>query len=268
MTLPISPEILDFYAEGREDERLPSRPSLELIRTRLLLERYLPPAPARVLDVGGGSGVHASWLASRGYDVHLVDPAPLHVEQAAARGGFRVSLGDARELAATDSSYDIVLLLGPLYHLVDRDDRLRALREAHRVTRSGGVVIAVAISRYASTYDGYFRDFVDEPGFPETMLADLATGQHRNPRRNSERFTTAYFHDCDGFHGEIVEAGLGIDALVPIEGVLHWAPGMRDRLADPAQLSVVLAVLAAMETDPSTTGATAHMLASCRVVKV
>ena len=265
--MTISPEILDFYAEGREDERLTSRPSLELIRTRLLLERYLPAAPSRVLDVGGGSGVHASWLADRGYDVHLVDPVPLHVQQATARGGFRVSLGDARALTDADSSYDIVLLLGPLYHLVDREDRLRALREARRVTRDGGVVIGVAISRYASTYDGYFRDFVDEPGFPQTMLADLATGQHRNPHSDVEQFTTAYFHDCDGFRSEIIEAGLDIEALVPIEGILHWAPGVRERLTDPAQLAVILGVVATMETDAATTGATAHMLAACRVMK-
>lgn len=96
--MDIRPEILDFYAQGQEDERLTSRPSLELIRTRVLLDRYLLAAPGRVLDVGGGSGVHASWLTDKGYDVHLIDPAPLHVEQASARGGFRACIGDAREL--------------------------------------------------------------------------------------------------------------------------------------------------------------------------
>jgi ubiquinone/menaquinone biosynthesis C-methylase UbiE len=265
--MDISPEILDFYAQGHEHERLTSRPSLELIRTRVLLDRYLPGAPGRVLDVGGGSGVHASWLAEKGYDVHLIDPAPLHVEQASTRGGFRASIGDARDLQEPDSSYDIVLLLGPLYHLVDRNDRLRALREAHRVTRSGGIVIVVAISRYASTFDGYFRNYVDEQGFPAHMLEDLTTGQHRNPGGHVERFTTAYFHDTDDFRAEMTETGLRVDALVPIEGVLHWAPMIRQRVADPAQLPVVLAALAAMETDPAMTGATAHLLAACGVAK-
>src|ERR1017187_5019666 len=97
------------YAEGREGERLTSRPSLELLRTQVLLERFLPPPPARVLDVGGAGGGDTSWLAGRGYQVHLVDPVPLHIEQAAAAGGFSAGLGDARDLAEADSSYDAVL---------------------------------------------------------------------------------------------------------------------------------------------------------------
>ncbi|HEY6785838.1 MAG TPA: methyltransferase domain-containing protein, partial [Trebonia sp.] len=76
--MEIESEVLAHYAEGREHGRLTSRQSLELLRTRVLLERFLPAAPARVLDVGGGSGVYASWLADRGYQVRLIDPVPLH----------------------------------------------------------------------------------------------------------------------------------------------------------------------------------------------
>ncbi len=97
--------------------------TLEFLRTQILLRRYLPAPPAQVLDVGGGSGVYASWLAGLGYQVHLVDPVPLHREQAARLGGFAVSAGDARDLAQADASADAVLLLGPLYHLTSRADR-------------------------------------------------------------------------------------------------------------------------------------------------
>ncbi len=85
--------------------------------------------------------------------MHLVDPVPLHVEQAGAASAraerplATVLQGDARALPHDDASADAVLLLGPLYHLVERDDRLTALREARRVLRPGGVVVAAAISR-------------------------------------------------------------------------------------------------------------------------
>src|SRR5207248_10085517 len=91
---------------------------LEFARTKELLRRYLPPAPARVLDVGGGPGVYAAWLADAGYDVKLVDLLLLHVEHARelAAGRFAAEEGDARSLSELDESYDVVLLLGPLYH--------------------------------------------------------------------------------------------------------------------------------------------------------
>jgi SAM-dependent methyltransferase len=257
----IDAEVLAHYAEGRERGRLTSGQSLELLRTRVLLERFLPAAPARVLDVGGGSGVYASWLADRGYQVRLIDPVPLHREQAATDGRFSVAAGDARSLAEGDDSYDAVLLLGPLYHLTERADRMRALAEARRVARPGGIVAAAVISRYASTFDGFFRGFIDKPGFPAVMAAGLTTGQHRNPDADPELFTTAYFHDATGIASEMTGSGLHLQALLPIEGPLHWVPGIQDRLSDPGQRQLILDTLAAMEDDPAIAAATAHLLA-------
>ncbi len=141
----LDPLILAFYRDRyREDERLTAsgHGRLEFLRTRELLGRHLPPPPARVLDVGGGTGVHARWLAAEGYRVHVADPVPSHVEQAARHPGVSASLGDARALDASDDSVDATLLLGPLYHLTDAGDRARARREAVRVTRPGGIVAA------------------------------------------------------------------------------------------------------------------------------
>jgi len=67
----MDPDVLAYYGQGLERERLTGAPSLERLRTQVLLERYLPAPPARVLDVGGAAGVYASWLATRGYDAHL-----------------------------------------------------------------------------------------------------------------------------------------------------------------------------------------------------
>jgi hypothetical protein len=90
---------------------------------------------------------------------------------------------------------------------------------------------------------------------------DLKTGQHRNPGSEPAFFTTAYFHYAAGIASEIADSGLRLHDLLPVEGPLHWAPAIRDRLSDPAQRQLILDTLAAMEHDPAVAGATAHLLA-------
>lgn len=257
MELPA--EIRDFYDQGLERDRL-AGPSLEKLRTQVLLARHLPEPPARILDVGGGGGVYATWLVAGGHEVHLVDPVPLHVEQARA-AGLSADLGDARQLAQDDASYDAVLLLGPLYHLVERADRVRALSEAARVTRPDGLVAAAAISRYASLLDGYYRAYVDRPGFVPLLEETLRSGNHRNPDAVPRHFTTAYFHRPEELAGELGAAGLRVDAVLPIEGPFHWAPGMAERLADAGERDQLLDLLARIEDDPALTAASPHLLA-------
>ncbi len=156
-------KMLEHYDLVNEAERLSAGiGELERLRTQDVLAQHLAKAPARILDVGGAAGVHALWLAKQGYEVHLSDPVPKHVEEAkeASRAQARFpiascTVGDARKIEQKDSSADGVLLLGPLYHLTERADRLKALREAHRVMRSGGRVFVAAISRFASFMDGF-----------------------------------------------------------------------------------------------------------------
>lgn len=79
----ISKEALQHYEtieEARRLERINSQ--IERVRTQELLQRYLPPPPAVILDVGGAAGAYAFWLAEMGYVVHLIDAVPHHIEQA------------------------------------------------------------------------------------------------------------------------------------------------------------------------------------------
>jgi SAM-dependent methyltransferase len=152
------------YERGLERDRLSStgRGQLEFERTAEIVGRRLPDAPAVVADIGGGPGRYALWLASLGYLVEHRDLMPLHVGQlkadAAGLPGVRTAVGDARDIDLPDASADAVLLLGPLYHLVDRQDRVRALSECARVVRPGGPVFAAAISRWAVRIDGMLRE--------------------------------------------------------------------------------------------------------------
>lgn len=263
MRLPT--EILDHYALGEERDRLSSpHGRLERLRTQDVLVRHLPPAPARILDVGGGPGVYAGWLAGLGYAVDLVDPVTLHVEQAAALAGVRAALGDARALAADDASYDAVLALGPLYHLPERADRLQAWREFGRVVVPGGLVVGAAIGRYAAWNDGLRKNWLGRAEFARVVDGGLRDGRHRNDDGRSDLFTTAYFHRPTELAEEMAEAGLDQVAVLGVE-LTGWLVGALDELlAGPSEVQALLDWLRPLESEPSLLGASSHLLALAR----
>ena len=261
-------EIEAHYLEGREARRLrEGAGELEFVRTMAILARELPPPPAVVLDVGGAAGVYAIPLAARGYRVSLIDPVALHVEQAreaAAAAGVEFAAavqGDARNLPQAEASADVVLLLGPLYHLTERGDRLAALREAKRVLRPGGVVVAAGISRFASLIDGVASGYFADPAFRDIIAADLASGQHRNPTHHPAYFTTAFFHRPDDLEAEVREAGFSGAILAAVEGPVWSTAGFTAAWADPPQRAALLEFLASVERERSILGASAHFLA-------
>lgn len=261
----LDPEIRSYYEQGEEQERLsggsPTGP-LELARTRELLQRFLPPPPARVLDVGGGPGPYATWLLGLGYDVRLVDPVPLHVEQAAT-AGVPAELGDARDLRHDDGTFDVVLLLGPLYHLLDRAERVRALAGANRVVRPGGVVAAAAIGRFAALLDLLVRhDRLHEPDVRERVWESVATGVFRGALPGL--FTNAYFHRPDELLAEVADAGLVDGRVFNIEGPGALVPDAAERWKDPARREIALEVARLLETEPAIRGAWGHLLAVAR----
>jgi ubiquinone/menaquinone biosynthesis C-methylase UbiE len=263
-----SSKMLEHYATVQEAERLAAGVGeLERVRTQDVLARHLPKAPARILDVGGAAGVHALWLARQGYEVHLSDPVAKHVEQAKeasrAQAEFPIAscaVGDARKIEQKDASSDGVLMLGPLYHLTERADRLKALREAHRVVRNGGRVFAAAISRFASFMDGFSRDFVGDPRFVEILRQDLKNGQHRNPTDKPHYFTSTFFHHVDELQNEIEEAGFTFEKVVAIEGPVWVMGNFAKHWDDPGKRSLLLEFLRTVEGERTLLGATAHMI--------
>jgi SAM-dependent methyltransferase len=267
-------EVLAHYGEIDEGRRITEGLGrLELLRTREILRRYLPEAPCRILDVGGGTGVHAQWLAADGYEVHVIDPVPGHVAQiqtqaqaapSGATGRVTAEVGDARRLAAPDASVDSVLVLGPLYHLTDRADRVRALSEARRVVRPGGVIFAAAISRFASLFDGLARGRLFEPGFRDIVERDLRDGQHRNPTDRPEWFTTAYFHHPDELRREAGDAGLEVVEIVGVEGLAGWLADLEGPFDSEQHRDTILFSARAVESEPALLGLSAHLILVAR----
>jgi SAM-dependent methyltransferase len=264
-------EVLAFYARGREDERLGlEEGKLERARTEELLKRFLPERPAVVLDVGGGTGHYAVWLASLGYDVHFIDPVPLHVERARQRSEAQperplasIRQGDARRLEWADNQAHAVLLLGPLYHLTEPDDRVRALREAWRVLQPGGVVLVAAISRFASALDGLVSRYFTDPRFAGIVWQDLADGQHRGTP-DGAFFTTAYLHRPEELALELAQASFVDSSVVAIEGPGWLLQDFEEQWADPALRELLLEVVRRTESEPSLLGASSHLLGIAR----
>lgn len=244
-----------------EAERLNRREGqLELERTRELLGRFLPPRPSRIIDIGGGTGVYSAWLASLGHYVHMIDPVPLHIQTASTAGTFTASLGDARTLAAANDTYDIALLLGPLYHLPDEVDRHRALVEARRVVRAGGLVAIAYISRLAIPLDGYVKGWIHRERGLDGLRNAVAVGHDAGGGFGA----IAYFHLPSEIAGELQAAGLAVEHVFGIEGPGWIAPDFEERWDDPAGRRVILETARSCETLPELLGLSAHLLAIAR----
>lgn len=268
--MPDKELVVAHYQEGRESSRLDATPvgRLERLRTWDLLARWLP-STGTVYDIGGGAGVHAQWLAERGYDVELFDLVPLHVEQAvdvaaslAASTGrtFEVEEADARRIPRPDGSADVVLLLGPLYHLTDGADRAAVLVEAARLLKPAGVMVAAAISRFSWLNAAYYDGVAGPQRVQEGITFTVETGRS-NPDPTRGDFW-AYFHRPEELVAEIESVtSFGDVGISAVEGFAWVLPDLADLLDDETAVGNLFAQLRTVEAEPSLLGISPHLLA-------
>lgn len=258
MGQPTEQAVLDWYERAYDEHvRLTHRGHgrLEALRTREIVGRYLGTAPMRVLDVGGGTGAYAGWLAGLGHAVDLVDPVAAHVAAARRLPGVSAEVGDARDLPQTGGGYDLVLALGPLYHLTDRAERVRALGEAARVATPSGVLMAAAIGRYHVLGEFALDTLLSAPQL-ELLRPVVAEG--RNPVTTG--FPLRHGHVWDELRDEAVDAGwqevqvLGVEGPVG-HGIDLVAP---ERLDDAVAQAADVARL--VETDPRVIDVSPHLV--------
>lgn len=263
-----SRELQWYYERDREHERLTRGVGqLEFERSKELILRHLPPSPAAILDLGGGTGPYSFWLSGLGYSVHLIDAMPLHIERARELGrrfeshSVTFEAGDARRLRQQDFSFDAALLLGPLYHLTEHADRLRALAEVGRVLQPGAPLFAAGISRFASALDGLFGDLHQDPQFRRIVRQDLATGEHVNPTRRPSYFTDSYFHRPKELEEELLQAGFDDVSVLAVEGPAALLQNFDDHWTDPDRRRLLMETVRALESEPSVLGVSSHLLA-------
>lgn len=251
--------IRDYYEDQfDESARLTTRSAqgpLEHQRVQELIGQHL--TGGRIIDIGGGAGVHARSLLDGGHQVTLVDPVRSHV-RSAAQLGVDAQIGDARSLPFTEDGFDAALLLGPLYHLADRADRLQALGEAARVVRSGGWVFAAGLSRFVGF--GQLALGVTDLRVDDEHIALL---EHGAPSSRG-RFPAGHFHTAESLAEEAVAAGLDVLDVHGVEGpgglLLEGIPAEQTSLTAAA-----LSLARAGSTVPGIRELSPHLLAVCQV---
>lgn len=263
-----------YYERGDELDRLVAGVGVvEFARTKEILLEHFPDQPAVVADIGGGPGRYALWLAELGFRVHLRDVVPLHIDQAReaaehihaadAIDAIDAAVGDALDVDLGDASVDVTLLLGPLYHLPERRDRLRALAEARRIVRPGGLVAVAAISRWAARLHGVLADrlYVERPDALDRLPAAERSGHFRPLHPGS---FTGFAHRPRQLAAEIRAAGLELIDLVNVEGPTALLTDIDQRMADPHHAAVVLDTARAVQRIPELLGTGPHLMAIAR----
>ncbi|MCL2408054.1 MAG: class I SAM-dependent methyltransferase [Oscillospiraceae bacterium] len=173
--------LIDFYNNSDEDNRLTTKHgAVEFLTTMRYIEKYIRPGD-RVLEVGAGTGRYSHALARQGYAVDAVELIEHNIEifrqNTQSDEVITITQGNAMDLSAFgDNQYDITLLLGPLYHLYNKEDKRQALREAIRVTKQGGVIFAAyVISDGCTLVQGFKRGWLNVSEYIEKGLIDPIT---------------------------------------------------------------------------------------------
>jgi SAM-dependent methyltransferase len=225
-----------------------------------------------IYDIGGGVGAYSLWLAGLRHAVHLFDLSPVNVEMAraaASSAGLPIlaaaEVADGRKIPRPDGSADAVLVMGPLYHLTEREDRLAALREARRLLKPGGLLAASAITRFGSTLWGLSTYgtsnwMLDTPAFREMIEREMTDGQHIRPE-GMPLFTRAFFHLPGELAQEAADSGFTGVSVFAVEGPGWIVPGFDTIWADEQRREAILSIARAVEQEPSLMGMSPHFLA-------
>ena len=249
----------DGYVEN-EWNRMERHP-LEYALTKKALQQYLPER-SRILDIGGGPGRYSLHLAQQGHNVTLLDLSSQNVAFARQKShelGIELDdyvHGNALDLSRFDaSSFDAVLLMGPLYHLTSQADRAQACREALRVLKPGGIIFAAFINRFAPVYDTLIHETETIARVYDRLRALLLTGVNES----SEDFTDSYF----AHPGEVVPSmesfGLKTLRFLGAEGFgIQREESLKQLAPEDFALWVELSWLLASE--PSVLGSAMHFL--------
>jgi ubiquinone/menaquinone biosynthesis C-methylase UbiE len=222
----ISKELENFYNKASEETRLEKGMGIfEFERIKELIQLHLSNPTSTIIDVGGGTGKYAEWLAKNGHQVHLIEPVLKHIKLAEKRAKklknpFSVTIGEAKKLPYKNDTADLVILHGPLYHLQKREDRVTAILEAKRVLKKGGVILGFAINYTASTLVGLMNGMIHANSFFDMCKEELTTGVHNAPKDFPFLLADAFYHKSQGLKDEFLEQDLEFINLFAVESLI------------------------------------------------
>lgn len=251
----------------KEMRQLEAVKILKQMRIKSIFNRFAPKPPGVIYDIGGGPGVYSCALAKEGYKVHLIDIAASHIMQAigmSLQSSARItecSVGDARNISASDAVADIVLLLGPLHHLQDRNDRVKALNEAYRILKPGGTIFAVALSCLFFGFQMSSTNRLTDERSVGLVNDIFYLGTNNNPTLNDIYFRKAYFHHPYEFVDEMRLTKFQDLKLLSVEGIGGLNPDLSTILSDQKLLDGLLNLIIKMEDDSTLLGISRHIMA-------
>lgn len=266
----INQKIEAFYNDVSEEERLNTGlGKLEFARNKELIKKFIPSDKSTIIDVGGGTGKYSEWLAQKGHKVTLVDPVSKHIQQAQNRATqsqhpFTVQLGEARDLNLPDEMADLIILHGPLYHLQEKSDRIKAIKESKRVLKPGGMLLGFAINYTASLFVGLMQGFIHNEHFFEMCKEELTTGLHHPPENIPGLFTEAYYHKPEELKEEFQEADVEYINIFAVEGAAWLDSEYFVSMADQAKKNRLFELLQLTETDKNLLAVSPHMMIASR----
>lgn len=213
-------EIENWYDEKYDEWERLSRHKIEFDITKRYLDEYLCEDSLEIFDIGGGPGRYSIYLAEKGHKVSLLDLSKCHIEIAkekSAERGIELEAyihGNALELGEYEQKYDVIMLMGPLYHLINESDRKAAVDGALRLLKPNGIIIASFISNYAPIQD-YLKGLHTIESVDE-LLVYLKDGENQGDKG----FTTAYFTSVKEAKDLMNSCGLRELIFVGVENIL------------------------------------------------
>jgi len=268
----VNDEALEYYNKGAEVGRLERGIGrIEYERTKEIILRYLPKDKAIIFDVGGGVGMYSKWLGELGHEVHLIELSPNAVEYAQNSNSLSgcpihsIEVGDARNINKLNESADVVLFMGPMYHLIDINDRLNALNEAKRVLKKGGLLLCAGITRYGSmlwslSVYGLKNKVLDEDEFLNMVKREINEGNHIRPDNHPDFIARSYFHLPKEFESEIKSAGFCVEKIFAVEGPTWIIPTLDKVWDNEESKKTILDVARMVEEDENIMAMSPHFL--------
>ena len=214
-------EVENWYDNDYDEWSRLERHRIEFEITKRYLDNYITGEALEIFDIGGGPGRYAFYLAGKGHKVTLLDLSQHNIEVAKEKSkklGIHLDgyiKGNALELGSYKKKYDVVLLMGPLYHLINEADRRKALEEALKLLKADGIIIAAFISKYAPIQDALSYLRLNE-GETEKILGYLEDGKNNG----DSGFTTAYFTGIEEVQKLMYDFGLEQLVFAGVENIL------------------------------------------------
>lgn len=272
----IDKDTLAGYNAGMERGRLHKGLGLiEFARTKELLLEHLPTPPAVIYDIGGAYGEYSWWLASLGYEVHLFDLSETNIcmssELSAEYPGIALAaaeVADARNISRPDASADVVLLMGPLYSIEEKAERITAIKESLRLLKPNGKLFTAAITPYATmlwatTVFGVENHLLAEEAFMNMVKHELITGEHIRPSKNTEyhgHLVRAHFHSPTELREELAAAGCCTNTVYGVVGAAWLAPNLDALWEDPVSREALMRSVRLLDGHEDIFGLSTHLL--------